>query len=49
VTVEPRRSGCVQINADFFADLGSAGGAAKTGITENDPIAVKSLDRVDNG
>lgn len=25
--------------------LGSPGGASKTGITENDPMAVKSLDR----
>ena len=38
-----------QINADFFAELGSPGGASKIGITENDPVAVKSLDRVDKG
>jgi hypothetical protein len=37
-----------QINADFFADLGSPGGAAKVGLTENDPVAVKNLEsRVD--
>ena len=33
-----------QINADFFADLGSPGGAAKIGMTENDPAAVKNLE-----
>jgi NAD-dependent dihydropyrimidine dehydrogenase PreA subunit len=33
-----------QINADFFADLGSPGGAKKIGMTENDPVAVKSLE-----
>jgi len=33
----------LQINAAFFADLGSPGGAAKVGVTENDPDAVKSL------
>ena len=33
-----------QINADFFADLGSPGGAVKIGMTENDPVAVKSLE-----
>ncbi|CAM4089252.1 Ferredoxin [Mycobacterium basiliense] len=33
-----------QINADFFAELGSPGGAAKVGLTENDPIAVRNLD-----
>lgn len=32
-----------QINAAFFADLGSPGGAAKVGATENDPIAVRNL------
>jgi NAD-dependent dihydropyrimidine dehydrogenase PreA subunit len=42
-------SGYTQINADFFTELGSPGGASKIGITENDPIAVKSLDRVDKG
>jgi ferredoxin len=41
-------SGYTQINADFFTELGSPGGASKIGITENDPIAVKSLDRVDS-
>ena len=34
-----------QINADFFNELGSPGGAAKVGLTENDPPAVKSLER----
>jgi ferredoxin len=38
-------SGYSQINADFFAELGSPGGASKIGITENDPIAVKNLER----
>ena len=33
-----------QINADFFTELGSPGGAAKVGLTENDPAAVKSLE-----
>ncbi|MCW2685654.1 MAG: fdxC [Mycobacterium sp.] len=32
-----------QINADFFAELGSPGGASKVGLTEDDPPAVKSL------
>ena len=32
-----------QINADFFAELGSPGGAAKVGLTENDPQVVKDL------
>jgi NAD-dependent dihydropyrimidine dehydrogenase PreA subunit len=32
-----------QINADFFAELGSPGGAAKVGLTENDPQSVKDL------
>ena len=32
-----------QINADFFAELGSPGGASKVGLTENDPPAVKEL------
>jgi len=30
-------SGYTQINADFFAELGSPGGASKVGLTENDP------------
>lgn len=34
-----------EINAAFFGDLGSPGGAAKVGMTENDPIAVRSLVR----
>ena len=32
-----------QINADFFAELGSPGGASKVGMTENDPQVVKDL------
>ena len=32
-----------QINADFFAELGSPGGASKVGLTENDPPVVKNL------
>ena len=32
-----------QINADFFAELGSPGGASKVGMTENDPQSVKDL------
>src|SRR5271155_5385766 len=32
-----------QINADFFAELGSPGGAAKVGETDNDPQVVKDL------
>ena len=32
-----------QINADFFAELGSPGGAAKVGMTENDPQVIKDL------
>ncbi len=32
-----------QINADFFVELGSPGGAAKVGLTENDPQSVKDL------
>jgi NAD-dependent dihydropyrimidine dehydrogenase PreA subunit len=32
-----------QINADFFAELGSPGGASKVGLTENDPQVVKDL------
>ena len=30
-------------NAEFFEELGSPGGAAKVGMTENDPQAVKDL------
>lgn len=33
-----------QFNADFFADLGSPGGAGRVGLTENDPIPVKNLE-----
>ena len=32
-----------QINADFFAELGSPGGASKMGLTANDPQVVKDL------
>ena len=32
-----------QINADFFAELGSPGGASKVGQTDNDPQVVKDL------
>jgi NAD-dependent dihydropyrimidine dehydrogenase PreA subunit len=34
-----------QINADFFAGLGSPGGASKVGLTGNDPGAVTNLER----
>ena len=36
-------AGYTQINADFFEELGSPGGASKVGLTENDPQAVKDL------
>jgi len=36
-------SGYTQINADFFSELGSPGGASKVGQTDNDPESVKSL------
>ena len=36
-------SGYVASNADFFVDLGSPGGAAKVGRTENDPPSIKNL------
>ncbi|MGH3492228.1 MAG: ferredoxin [Sciscionella sp.] len=32
-----------QHNAEFFASVGSPGGAAKRGETDNDPEAVRSL------
>ena len=32
-----------QINADFFVELGSPGGASKVGQTDNDPQVVKDL------
>jgi NAD-dependent dihydropyrimidine dehydrogenase PreA subunit len=32
-----------QINADFFEELGSPGGASKVGLVPNDPPAVKNL------
>ena len=31
------------LNADFFVELGSPGGASKVGLTENDPQVVKDL------
>lgn len=31
-------SSYTQINADFFAELGSPGGASKVGQTDNDPV-----------
>ncbi|MDO1479424.1 ferredoxin family protein [Rhodococcus ruber] len=37
------RAGYTQINADFFAEIGSPGGASKIGKTEYDPPSVKSL------
>ncbi len=36
-------SGYTQLNADFFAQFGSPGGAAKVGVCEHDPSAVKEL------
>ena len=33
----------MQINATFFVELGSPGGASNVGMTENDPPAVKQL------
>jgi NAD-dependent dihydropyrimidine dehydrogenase PreA subunit len=36
-------NGYTQINADFFSELGSPGGASKVGMTENDPQSVKDL------
>ena len=38
----PDQSNGTQINADFFAELGSPGGASKVGVT-NDPQSVKDL------
>ena len=32
-----------QVNVDFFETLGSPGGAAKTGLTSNDPVLVTAL------
>lgn len=34
-----------EINAAFFDDLASPGGATKVGVTANDPIAIRSLVR----
>jgi ferredoxin len=39
----------MQIHADFFAELGSPGGASNMGMTENDPPAVKQLPRTGEG
>jgi NAD-dependent dihydropyrimidine dehydrogenase PreA subunit len=36
-------NGYTQHNADFFAELGSPGGASKVGQTDNDPQAIKDL------
>jgi NAD-dependent dihydropyrimidine dehydrogenase PreA subunit len=36
-------SGYTQINADFFVELGSPGGASQVGQTDNDPQVVKDL------
>jgi hypothetical protein len=36
-------SGYTQLNADFFERLGSPGGAAKVGVCEHDPSAIKQL------
>lgn len=36
--------GYTQSNADFFAELGSPGGASKVGQTDNDPQAIKDLE-----
>ena len=36
-------SSYTQYNADFFAELGSPGGASKVGQTDNDPQVVKDL------
>jgi len=35
--------GYTAINADFFDELGSPGGASEVGVTANDPPAVKQL------
>jgi len=32
-----------QLNADFFVQLGSPGGAASVGATDNDPAAIRAL------
>jgi ferredoxin len=32
-----------EINTDFFLELGSPGGAAKVGLREHDPLAVRQL------
>jgi general stress protein YciG len=36
-------SGYTQHNADFFAELGSPGGASKVGQTDNDPQVIKDM------
>jgi ferredoxin len=35
--------GYTAVNADFFDELGSPGGASEVGVTANDPQAVKQL------
>lgn len=40
-------SGYTRLNADFFAELGSPGGAARVGMTDNDPDPIKNKDRAD--
>ena len=37
-----------QINADFFDELGSPGGASKVGKTDNDPAWIKDLPPVEH-
>jgi hypothetical protein len=44
--VDIKDKACIEESpVDCICDLGSPGGASKTGITENDPMAVKSPDR----
>ncbi len=35
--------GYTRLNADFFEALGSPGGAAKVGVCDHDPLAVREL------
>ena len=42
-------SGYTQHNADFFAELGSPGGASKVGQTDNDPQAIKDAPPKEEG
>jgi hypothetical protein len=37
-------SAYTKINADFFAELGSPGGASNVGMSENDPQSVKDAE-----